>query len=200
VTVSPSRPGLSEETLVAAAIRIARRDGIESVTMRALAAELGVTQMAAYYYFSSKEELLEEVVDGILASIQIPQPGSAAWDELLRQLIRAELRELAKYRGIGHLLPSQNASPAFLILARACIDILVEGGFSTEQAFMAFDTIHSQVLGRLLLLDRLRERHARRLDRLLGLRLPKRHFEDYADFAADVIVSGLKQQALGARE
>jgi TetR/AcrR family transcriptional regulator, tetracycline repressor protein len=198
VTVSQPRQGLSESTVVAAALRVAERDGIDGLTMRALASELGVTQMAPYYYFASKDDLLSRLLDGILASLDVPEPGSGPWDQLLRKLMFTELRELAKYRGIGHVWATRNASPTFLATTRAYIDILTEGGFSTEDAFMAFDLIQSQLVGRLLLLDRLRERKDRRVNRLLGLSIPEKHFEDYATFTVDVIVNGLKlRQAFG---
>jgi TetR/AcrR family tetracycline transcriptional repressor len=195
VTIPQVRAGLSQETLVAAAVRMARQRGVESVTMRALAAELGVTQMAAYYYFDNKNELLEQVVDGIFATVTIPEADSGPWDERLRQLMVNQLKELSKYRGVGTIIPQQKMSPTHLVLVRAYLNILGDAGFTDEDAFKAYSMIHSYVIGRLLLLDRLRSDRSRRLERILDLsKVPTLHASDYVEFTVDVVIDGLKRR------
>lgn len=195
MTVPQARAGLSKATLVDAAVRMARVHGVESVTMRALAAEFGVTQMAAYYYFDNKNALFEQVVDGIVATVAIPDADSGPWDVRLRQLMVNQLGEMSKYRGVGMIMPQQKSTPAWLALVRAYLDILGDAGFTDEDAFRAFSMIHSYVIGRLLLLDRLRGNRSRRLERILGLSgLPALHASDYVEFTVDVIIDGLKQR------
>jgi AcrR family transcriptional regulator len=53
------RPGLSADVIAAAAIRLADAEGLESVSMARVAAELGVTTMALYRYVANKDELLQ---------------------------------------------------------------------------------------------------------------------------------------------
>ena len=57
------RPALSAREIGAAAVRIADADGLDAITMRRLAAELGAAPMAAYRHVSGKEEVLELMVD-----------------------------------------------------------------------------------------------------------------------------------------
>jgi AcrR family transcriptional regulator len=68
-TIAPSRrgprPGLSVEQIVRTAIGIADRDGLEALTMRRLAKELGVGPMALYTYVPGKAELLDLMLDAV---------------------------------------------------------------------------------------------------------------------------------------
>jgi AcrR family transcriptional regulator len=81
---SPSRPAppphpseLSRARVVRAAIRLADADGIEAVSMRVLAARLGVATMALYRYVSGKDDLVEAMVDTLLAESW--EPGDQGW-------------------------------------------------------------------------------------------------------------------------
>src|SRR5690348_3935164 len=78
------RPTLSEDDVVAAALRLTRRVGLAGMSMRALADELGVTTMAAYYHVPNKEALLDLVANAVLNGVQIPADGD--WtDRLIEQ-------------------------------------------------------------------------------------------------------------------
>lgn len=61
----PSKAELTRATIGAAAMRLFRRDGYDATTMRAIATEAGVSVGNAYYYFSSKEHLIQAFYDGI---------------------------------------------------------------------------------------------------------------------------------------
>ncbi len=64
----PTRTTKAEQTrttIAAAAMRLFRRDGYDATTMRAVAGEAGVSVGNAYYYFSSKEHLIQAFYDGI---------------------------------------------------------------------------------------------------------------------------------------
>jgi AcrR family transcriptional regulator len=67
------RPSLDVGTVVAAAIRLADRDGVEGVTMSGVAAQVGVATMSLYRYVGSKDELLLLMVDAA-----VPGPPAAA--------------------------------------------------------------------------------------------------------------------------
>jgi AcrR family transcriptional regulator len=74
---------LVEADLVRAGRRIAERVGARAMTMRMLAAELGVSTMAAYRHVVSKTELLVLMADDILSCVVIPSPEAGEWDEKL---------------------------------------------------------------------------------------------------------------------
>ncbi len=65
----PGRSGLSLRKIVAAAVKRADRDGLDEVSMRHLAADLGVATMALYTHVPGKEELLDLIFDGVLGEL-----------------------------------------------------------------------------------------------------------------------------------
>ncbi|HST82041.1 MAG TPA: TetR/AcrR family transcriptional regulator [Kineosporiaceae bacterium] len=70
------KPGLSLDRIVGAAVRIADAEGLGSVSMSKVAAEVGVTAMALYRYVGNKDELLALMVDaGLGPPPDVPRPG-----------------------------------------------------------------------------------------------------------------------------
>lgn len=90
-----ARPRLIDrEAVLDAALVVADGEGLDGLTMRAVAERLGVTTMALYRHVSCKAELLDGVVERLLR--ELPTPGSdLPWDEQLR-LMAADLRTMAK--------------------------------------------------------------------------------------------------------
>jgi AcrR family transcriptional regulator len=76
------KPGLSVERIVAAAVGIADRDGLDAVSMSRLAADLGAATMSLYRYVSAKDELIRLMVDAAYGGPPAPAPGSG-WREAL---------------------------------------------------------------------------------------------------------------------
>jgi AcrR family transcriptional regulator len=79
--------GLTRDEIVAAAISIADAEGVEAVTMRRIARELGAGAMSLYWHVAAKEELQDLMLEAINAEIQVPEP-SGDW--------RADLRAFAR--------------------------------------------------------------------------------------------------------
>src|SRR5690349_21612984 len=77
-----ARPALSTHRIAAAAVGIADADGLDAITMRRLAAELGVAPMAAYRHVSGKEDVLELMVDRVYGEVDIPD--GAGWRDTVR--------------------------------------------------------------------------------------------------------------------
>jgi AcrR family transcriptional regulator len=67
--------GLSREEIVSAAIAVAAAEGPEAISMRRIARELNAGAMSLYWYVSSKEELLDLMMDEIEAEIVVPEPS-----------------------------------------------------------------------------------------------------------------------------
>ena len=79
---------LTTSRLVARGIAVADTEGIEGVTMRRLAAELGVGAMSLYRHVSSKEDLVERMLDAALHEWHPPPGGGAGWRECLEAAAR----------------------------------------------------------------------------------------------------------------
>ncbi|WP_228032598.1 TetR/AcrR family transcriptional regulator [Mycolicibacterium sp. P9-22] len=85
------RAGLSVGTIVRAGIAVARRDGVGAITMRQVAAELGVAAMSLYSHVPGKAELLELMLDAFAADVYAAdEPPSARSDWRAAALFVAE--------------------------------------------------------------------------------------------------------------
>lgn len=79
------RPALTREHIVAVASDLIERDGLGAFTMRSLGRELGMSAMAVYGYFSSRDDILVAVLQRLMASMDTdPVPGEA-WDDTMRR-------------------------------------------------------------------------------------------------------------------
>jgi AcrR family transcriptional regulator len=108
---SPPEERLSEERVVEAALTIIREQGVQGLSTRALAAELGVTQAAPYYYVRNKEELFTFVIDAVLASVKVPEPDAGPWDARLARLMNDIIETVAQYPGLGEVMVNSPTPP-----------------------------------------------------------------------------------------
>ncbi|MEV0096017.1 TetR/AcrR family transcriptional regulator [Streptomyces sp. NPDC050738] len=100
----PSRPAqapLSRERIVRAAIRLADADGLEAVSLRKVATELGAGPMRLYGYIASKDELLDLMVDAVHAEIR---PAGDGWREMLRSLAETTRQAAHEHEWLADLL------------------------------------------------------------------------------------------------
>jgi len=88
------RGRLSREVLVAAALEIADREGLEALSMRRLGAELGVDPTAAYRHFPDKKTLLAGVVEAVLTGADVETDPAAPWQDQFREVALAYRRAL----------------------------------------------------------------------------------------------------------
>jgi AcrR family transcriptional regulator len=112
---------VTTEQVLAAADRVARRDGIDGLTIRKLCGELGVTAPSVYVHFASKEAIVERLVDDILAHVHHPAAGSGDWIDRLREFIVSVYDQVAPYPGLAARIarrlpttPSSQRNAAFL--------------------------------------------------------------------------------------
>ena len=90
---SKERGPLSRERVLASAIAVADAAGVRALTIRSLAAELGVTPMSVYYYFANKSEILDGIVDVVFSEIDLP-PGDGDWRSEIRRRAHSARRVL----------------------------------------------------------------------------------------------------------
>jgi AcrR family transcriptional regulator len=137
---------LSQERIIEAALRVARRVGFDRLTMRALADELGVTPMAAYYYVKSKEQLLELVADSV-ASDTKPLPADLPWDEQLKLQAFDLFDRLTAYPGLGAFLLERPLTPAVRKNYPSGVEIFRRAGLDEHDAELAQATYHTFMFG-----------------------------------------------------
>ena len=97
------RASLRHEQIVESALQMAGDDGLEAVSMRRLAAALGVSTMTLYGYFTSKAVLLRAMLDRVSDEFEPAVIDEVSWDDRLRLIahrVRASIRE---YPGLAPL-------------------------------------------------------------------------------------------------
>jgi len=130
-----NRVTLTPQKVVEGALALADSEGLEAVTIRRLARELGVTPMALYWHFRSKDELLDSVAASIFEEIDLSVDASARWQEQLRALLGSMVNVLRAHPSTAILLSTRTASSEGSLRAtEVALDILGCGGFSPTEA------------------------------------------------------------------
>lgn len=146
-TTRESRPPLSRERVVRAAIDLADAGGLATLTMRKLGQALGVEAMSLYNHVANKDDLLDGMVDFVFGEIGPPPPG-VAWRRAMRQRALAARAALARHPwAIGLLESRLTPGPATLRHHDAVIGCLRAGGFSIAMTAHAFSLLDSYIYG-----------------------------------------------------
>ncbi|TME88585.1 MAG: TetR/AcrR family transcriptional regulator [Chloroflexi bacterium] len=144
---APRRAPLSRDRVLRAAVARADKAGIESLSMRRLAEELGVVPMALYKHVANKEELLDGMIDVVVGEIDPPVAG-AGWKSAVRQRILSARRALLRHPWASQVMESkQNPTPLVLAYMDTMIGLFRAGGFSVNLTHHVMHTIGSRVLG-----------------------------------------------------
>ena len=138
---------LSRERVIGAAIRLADGSGIESLTMRRLAQELGVEAMSLYYHVANKDEILKGIGDVVVSEIELPSPG-ADWKAALRMTAISAYEVLTRHPwAAGLVLSSSGTSEARLRYMESILGTLRTGGFTAEMTDHAYHALESHIMG-----------------------------------------------------
>jgi len=138
----PARPVLSQEAIVGAAIEVLDRQGVDGLSMRSVAKQLGTGAASLYVHVSNKDELLELIFDELVSRVPIPEPDPARWQEQLREMavaLRNELRTNSQVAlaGLGRIPTSMKS----LIAAEGMLGLLKAGGLSNRVIGLAADLL-----------------------------------------------------------
>ena len=129
------------------AVALARRDGLESLTMRRLADELGAGAMTLYHYVPNKEKLLDGMVDLVFGEIELPTT-EVDWKTALRRRALSTREALNRHRWAVGLMESRTTpGPASLRLHDAVLGCLREAGFSIEMTIQAYSVQDAYIYG-----------------------------------------------------
>ncbi|MFG1603642.1 TetR/AcrR family transcriptional regulator [Actinoplanes sp. NPDC049265] len=139
---------LSRETIVSAAVELADREGLNALSMRRLAQQLGVDAMSTYYHLPDKNALLTAMADAVVAEIVPPPPTDAPWTEELRALITAARSTVSRHPWAAHILEQrQEPSPAVMLHIERVLAVMRRGGCSVALGHHAIHLLGSRILG-----------------------------------------------------
>lgn len=217
------RTSLTPRSIVDAALALADAEGLEAVTIRRLARELGVTPMALYWHVRNKDELLDLLAARLFDEVDLSVDPSATWQEQLRRLLGSMIAVLRAHPSSAVLVSTRTVSSEVgLRAAENMLDILRRGGFSpseaTQAARHALSTVANLVTGEPGAVvradsgvsedDRQRARNVtaslspERYPRLIEAATPLSEGMDpdiYFDFGLDLLLAGIEAMATRPR-
>lgn len=150
---SEPRVPLNKERVFSAAIAVADSGGIQSLTMRKLAEELGVEAMSLYYHVANKEAVLDGVVEAIVSEIEIALEGfdiptDIDWRTTLRHRILTARQVMLRHPWAPGVIETRTTmTPTMMRYFDTLLGILREGGFSVDLGHHAMHTLGSRALG-----------------------------------------------------
>ncbi|MGZ5384779.1 MAG: TetR/AcrR family transcriptional regulator C-terminal domain-containing protein [Acidimicrobiia bacterium] len=144
---SRRRAPLNRDRVLRAAVSLADAAGIEALSMRNLAQELGVVPMALYKHVKNKEELLDGMVDFIVGEIDVADQGTG-WKDGIRYRILSARQALLRHRWASQVIESRaNASPVILDYMNSLIGMFRAGGFSVDLTHHVMHALGSRMWG-----------------------------------------------------
>lgn len=145
-TETPRTP-LSRDRVLAGAVALVDRIGMESFTIRKLATELDVKPMTIYHHVPNKEAIVDGMVDVVFGEIEQP-PEDTDWKTAMRQRSTSARAALARHQWAVPLMESRRSpGAATLMHHEAVLRCLRRGGFSIEMTAHAYALIDSYVYG-----------------------------------------------------
>jgi AcrR family transcriptional regulator len=142
------RPQLTRQRVVAEALAVIAQDGVQALTMRSLAARLGVVPGAVYHYVRNKQQLQDLVLDNVLAEVDVHPDPSMGWADQLKALAHRLRRVLEAHPGVAGILKTRDPlGPHSLALAEAFLEPLQAAGFGDRQAGLAFFLLVDYTIG-----------------------------------------------------
>ncbi len=140
------RAGLSHDQVVTAALEILREDGLDALSMRRVASELGVAPNALYTHVPDKAGLIDAILDAVLADVVIPRRGT--WRARIERLLLDSRRVLLDHPDLVPLfMVRQTNGPNALRLGEALLEQCHRGGMSGEQAARALQVLLVHTIG-----------------------------------------------------
>lgn len=150
---SESRPrahwgSLSRDHIIAVALATIENGQYESMTIRSLAADIGVAPMALYRHIRDRDDLLDEVTDQLLAQNWRPSANPDMWSEWIREAAMRFRRLLVSQPAVLHVYLSHPvATPAALDRMQSMLNVLHGAGLDPPAAERLYATIHTYTIG-----------------------------------------------------
>jgi AcrR family transcriptional regulator len=141
-----TRTPLTRERVLRTAVELADREGLDGLTMRRLAEELGAGAMSLYHHVPNKEDLLGGMIDLVFGEIDLPTTD-VAWQEAMRRRAHSTRAALNRHRWAVGRMEGSHAGPASARVHEAVLACLREAGFSVELTIQAMSVQDAYIYG-----------------------------------------------------
>ena len=186
---------LDRDRIVAAALAIVDARGVEALSFRRLADDLGVTPMAIYWHVRGRVELLEIVGQRVLAEMEVPEPRGD-WRDQLRDIHRAMFAGFMRHPNTAEILIGRARFGAGgLRLFERILTILLEAGLSPTAAFDGYQSLYGFTLGSMAMASRTPEfREIQRQGVMYMASLPESRFPSIRAVVPTIGLRSLDEQ------
>ena len=137
---------MSRERVLSAAIDFSDANGIESLSMRKLARELGVEAMTLYYYVANKQDLLEGMSDLVAAEIELPAED-LDWRSATRDRATSAHAALVRHHWVTPLWMRVMIGPARMRYMDSALGVYRRAGLTPASTELAFHAVENHVVG-----------------------------------------------------
>jgi AcrR family transcriptional regulator len=148
------REKLTKQRIVIAALRIMDTEGLEAVTMRRVAREVGVEAMSLYHHVADKDDLLDAVCAHVMASYRIPPQDGRPWETRAREGAREWRRVLRSHPNVVSLFAERSKPMTDVDALRPmefALSLIMETGVSERQAVQVFNVIGGFIMGTVMM-------------------------------------------------
>lgn len=140
------RTPLSRDRVIDAALRLVDEGGIEALSMRKLADELGVKAMSLYNHVANKDDVLDGIVDAAMTEIASPRAG-ADWKSQVREIAISAYETLLRHPWVVGLGMRQKPGSGQLRYGDSLLGCFRAAGFSKELTYHGYHVIEGYILG-----------------------------------------------------
>ena len=138
---------LTRQLIIDAALKLAEDSGVENLSIRKVALRLGVTPMALYKHFSSKEELLSFTLEAFIARANVIPDEDMPWEDWVYHVGRKMYQALCTDYSWVRILGSVRVGAEAAEVTNAFVGKLSSVGFDTGQAVHAYFAVIQTVFG-----------------------------------------------------
>jgi len=142
-----ARVPLSRERILRAALELADANGIESLSMRKLGQKLGFEAMSLYNHVANKDDVLDGILDLVLAETENPSLDEP-WDAAIRRSALSVHEALERHPWATQLLMTPpRIRQRRIEYMNALLGCLRNAGFSAETTYTAYHVLDGHILG-----------------------------------------------------
>ena len=141
------RSPLTRERILGAAVAFADQRGVEALSMRELARELGFGVMSLYNHVANKDEMLDGMIELVASEVEAPPTLHGDWKTAMRETAISAHQALLRHSWAAGMWSNRGPGPAKLRHMESILRCLREAGFSAEIACRGFHAITTHILG-----------------------------------------------------
>jgi AcrR family transcriptional regulator len=145
-----AREKLNRDRIVDAALGIMDREGLEAVTMRRVAREVGVEAMSLYHHVADKDDLLDGVCARVMTDFRIPERDDRPWSERARHGAREWRRVLKSHPNVIALFAERSKPMTEVDSLRPmeyALSLIMESGADEREAVQVFNVLGGYIMG-----------------------------------------------------